>query len=57
MELFDYGELGIPMSAAINSMLKSLELALDLQFQKWLRSAAYDPTIGGARNNEACMKL
>ena len=45
------------MLAAINSMLKSLELALDLQFQKWLRSAANDSTVGGARNNEASMKL
>ena len=59
MELFEYGELDcdlyfsgsmrtfIPMSACINSMLKSLELALDLQFQKWLHAKVNDATSGG----------
>ena len=36
----------IPMSQALNSMLKTLQLALDLQFQKWLTSAVND----GKRN-------
>lgn len=60
MEIFESGELDcdlyfsgsmrtfIPMSAAINSMLKSLELALDLQFQKWLHSKVNDATKGGS---------
>jgi len=54
MEIFEYGELDcdiyfsgsirtfIPMSQALNSMLKTLQLALDLQFQKWLQSAVND---------------
>ena len=36
------------MSSAINSMLESLILALDLQFQKWLRAKFNDATGGGA---------
>ena len=59
LELFEYGELDcdlylgsmrtfLPMSSAINSMLKSLELALDLQFQKWLRAKVNDATGSGA---------
>jgi hypothetical protein len=54
MEVFEYGELDcdlyfagsmrtfIPMSEALNSMLKTLEIACDLQFQKWLTSAVND---------------
>lgn len=68
MELFEYGELDcdlyfsgsmrtfIPMSSAINSMLKSLILALDLQFQKWLHSKVNDATGGGAYS-ETSIKL
>lgn len=68
MELFEYGELDcdlyfsgsmrtfIPMSAAINSMLKSLELALDLQFQKWLYSKVNDAT-GGGTYSDASVRL
>ena len=68
MELFEYGELDcdlyfsgsmrtfIPMSAAINSMLKLLELALDLQFQKWLQSKVNDAT-GGGTYSDASIKL
>jgi hypothetical protein len=60
LELFEYGELDcdlyfagsmrtfLPMSSAINSMLESLILALDLQFQKWLRAKFNDATGGGA---------
>jgi hypothetical protein len=68
LELFEYGELDcdlyfagsmrtfLPMSSAINSMLKSLELALDLQFQKWLRAKVNDATGGGAYS-DASLKL
>lgn len=68
MELFEYGELDcdlyfsgsmrtyIPMSAAINSVLKTLELALDLQFQKWLHAKVNDATSGGAYS-DASIKL
>lgn len=68
MELFEYGELDcdlhfsgslrtyIPMSAAINSMLKSLELALDLQFQKWLHAKVNDAT-GGGTHSDASINL
>jgi xanthine phosphoribosyltransferase len=68
LELFEYGELDcdlyfagsmrtfLPMSSAINSMLKSLELALDLQFQKWLRAKFNDATGGGAYS-DASLKL
>jgi hypothetical protein len=49
MEIFEYGELDsgsirtfISMSQALNSMLKTLQLSLDLQFQKWLTSAVND---------------
>jgi hypothetical protein len=54
MEIFEYGELDcdiyfagsirthIPMSQALNSMLKTLQLSLDLQFQKWLTNAVND---------------
>ncbi|KAL7543326.1 hypothetical protein ACHAXR_012678 [Thalassiosira sp. AJA248-18] len=68
MELFEYGELDcdlyfsgsmrtfIPMSAAIISMLKSLELALDLKFQKWLYSKVNDAT-GGGTYSEVSIKL
>mmetsp|Transcript_6663 Transcript_6663/g.15109 ORF Transcript_6663/g.15109 Transcript_6663/m.15109 type:complete len:799 (+) Transcript_6663:59-2455(+) len=68
MELFEYGELDcdlyfsgsmrtfISMSAAINSMLKSLELALDLQYQKWLHSKVNDAT-GGGKYSDASIKL
>ncbi len=44
------------MSSAINSILKSLELALDLQFQKWLRAKVNDATGGGAYS-DASLKL
>jgi len=59
MEIFEYGELDcdlyysgsmrtfIPMSSAINSMLKSLVLALDLQYQKWLHNKVNDATSAG----------
>ena len=71
MELFEYGELDcdlyfsgsmrtfIPMSSAINSMLKSLELALDLQYQKWLQKVVEgsNATGGGKGLNEASIKL
>ena len=69
MELFEYGELDcdayfsgsmrtfISMSAAINSVLKTLVLALDLQFQKWLRSAVNDASVGGETRSEAGIKL
>lgn len=68
MELFEFGELDcdiyfsgsmrtfIPMSSAINSMLKSLELALDLTYQSWLYSKANDSTAGGIYS-EASIKL
>lgn len=68
LELFEYGELDcalyfagsmrtfLPMSSAINSMLKSLELALDLQYQKWLRAKINDATGGGAYS-DASLKL
>jgi len=68
MELFKYRELDcdlyfsgsmqtfIPMLAAINSMLKSLELALDLQFQKWLHSAV-DAATGGGKYSGASISL
>jgi hypothetical protein len=68
LELFEYGELDcdlyfagsmrtfLPMSSSINSMLKSLELALDLQFQKWLRAKVNDATGGGAYS-DASLKL
>jgi len=68
MELFEYAELDcdlyfsgsmrtfIPMSAAVNSMLESLKLALDLQFQKWLHSKVNDAT-GGGTYSEASIKL
>jgi hypothetical protein len=68
LELFEYGELDcdlyfagsmrtfLPMSSAINSMIKSLELALDLQFQKWLRAKVNDATGGGAYS-DASLKL
>ena len=58
IEIFEYGELDcdiyfsgsartfIPMSSAINSMLKSCELALDLQYQKWLFSKVNTATGG-----------
>jgi hypothetical protein len=54
MEVFEYGELDcdiyfcgsirtfIPMSQALNTMLKTLQFSLDLQFQKWLTSAVND---------------
>jgi len=71
LELFEYGELDcdlyfsgsmrtfIPMSSAINSMLKSLELALDLQYQKWLQKVVEgsNATAGGKGLNEASIKL
>jgi hypothetical protein len=68
MELFEYGELDcdlyfsgsmrtfLPMSAAINSILNSLELALDLQFQKWLKAKVNDVTAGGIYS-DASLKL
>ena len=68
MELFEFGELDcdiyfsgsmrtfIPMSSAINSMLKSLELALDLTYQSWLYSKVNDSTAGGVYS-EASIKL
>ena len=68
MEIFEYGELDcdiyfsgsmrtfIPMSSALNSLLKSLELALDLQYQKWLHSKINDATSGGTYS-EASIKL
>ena len=46
----------IPMSSAINSMLKSLELALDLTYQSWLYSKVNDSTAGGIYS-EASIKL
>lgn len=67
MEIFEYGELDcdlyfsgsartfIPMSSAINSMLKSCELALDLQYQKWLFSKVNDAT--GGYTSDAGIKL
>ncbi|KAL3791078.1 hypothetical protein HJC23_012063 [Cyclotella cryptica] len=63
MEIFEYGELDcdiyfsgsmrtfIPMSQALNSMLKTLQIALDLQYQKWLTSAVNDATKGGSISN------
>ncbi|KAL7489384.1 hypothetical protein ACHAW6_014979 [Cyclotella cf. meneghiniana] len=62
MEIVEYGELDcdiyfsgsmrtfIPMSQALNSMLKTLQIALDLQYQKWLTSAVNDAlaTKGGS---------
>jgi hypothetical protein len=69
MELFEYGELDcdlyfsgsmrtfLPMSAAINSMLNSLELALDLQFQKWLKAKVNDVSPGGGDYSDASLKL
>mmetsp|Transcript_29951 Transcript_29951/g.59902 ORF Transcript_29951/g.59902 Transcript_29951/m.59902 type:complete len:773 (-) Transcript_29951:79-2397(-) len=68
MEIFEYGELDcdiyfanvmrtfIPMATAINSMMKSLELALDLQFQKWLYAKVNDATSGGTLSS-ASIKL
>jgi hypothetical protein len=44
------------MSAAINSILNSLELALDLQFQKWLKAKVNDVTAGGIYS-DASLKL
>ena len=67
IEMFEYGELDcdihysgsartfIPMSSAINSMLKSCELALDLQFQKWLFSKVNSAT--GGYSSAAGIKL
>lgn len=67
MEIFEYGELDcdiyfsgssrtfIPMSSAINSMLKSCELALDLQYQKWLFSKVNTAT--GGYSSDAGIKL
>lgn len=69
MELFEYGELDcdlyfsgsmrtfLPMSAAINSMLNSLELALDLQFQKWLKAKVNDISTGSVDYSDASLKL
>lgn len=69
LELFEYGELDcdlyfsgsmrtfLPMSAAINSMLNSLELALDLQFQKWLKAKVNDVSTGGVDYSDASLKL
>lgn len=47
----------LPMSAAINSMLNSLELALDLQFQKWLKAKVNDVSTGGGDCSDASLKL
>jgi xanthine phosphoribosyltransferase len=44
------------MSSAINSMLKSCELALDLQYQKWLFSKVNDATGSGV-HSDAGIKL
>jgi len=67
IEMFEYGELDcdiyfsgsartfIPMSSAINSMLKSCELALDLQYQKWLFSKVNTAT--GGYSSDAGIKL
>jgi xanthine phosphoribosyltransferase len=67
IEIFEYGELDcdlyfsgsartfIPMSSAINSMLKSCELALDLQYQKWLFSKVNTAT--GGYSSDAGIKL
>lgn len=68
MELFEYGEVDcdiyfsgsartfISMSEAINSMLKSLELALGLEYQKWLHSKDNQATGEGTRS-EVCINL
>ena len=69
LEIFEYGECDcdlyfsgsmrtfISMSSAINSMIKSLELALDLQYQKWLQSKVNDATSAVTYMSDASIKL